>query len=152
MWICAGILKISKFHLFILESILESREQIGHTIFDHSQPKKFRLTFNFCNLYQHAKNQAFSLICFGEMVDLKVLKSDWLRPFWTISPNKTFPKYRICARTEEIRQIFIIEHILWKLLIEFFFKFKKPCFWLISPILEGKQRFLRHPALLYTTW
>ena len=33
------------------------------------------------NLYQYAKNEAVSSICSGEIVDLKILKSDWLRAF-----------------------------------------------------------------------
>ena len=34
--------------------------------------------------------QSVSLICSGEMVDLKILESDWLRPFWPISQEKEF--------------------------------------------------------------
>ena len=34
------------------------------------------------NLYQHAKNQTFSLFCSTDIIDLKSLQSDW--------PNKTF--------------------------------------------------------------
>ena len=33
----------------------------------------------FVNLYQHAKNEAVSSIPYGEIVDLKILQSDWLR-------------------------------------------------------------------------
>ena len=41
------------------------------------------------NLYQHAKNKAITLIHSGDMVDLKILQSDWLRIIWSISqePN-----------------------------------------------------------------
>ena len=35
----------------------------------------------FVNLYQHAKNEAMSLICSGEVVHLKILQSDWLIAF-----------------------------------------------------------------------
>ena len=38
----------------------------------------------FANLYQHAKNEAVSMICSEEIVDLKILQSDWLRAFWPI--------------------------------------------------------------------
>ena len=44
------------------------------------------------NLYQHAKNQAFSSLCFGDQVDLKILLSDWPRVFWSISQEPGFPK------------------------------------------------------------
>ena len=33
------------------------------------------------NLYEHVKNQAISLICPGDIDDLKILQSDWLRAF-----------------------------------------------------------------------
>ena len=44
----------------------------------------------FVNLYQHAKNEALSSICSGEMVDLKILQSDWLRAFWPIISGRRF--------------------------------------------------------------
>ena len=31
----------------------------------------------FVNLYHHAKNEAVSSICSEEMIDLKILQSDW---------------------------------------------------------------------------
>ena len=36
----------------------------------------------FVSLYQHAENE---VICSGEIIDLKILQSDWLRAFWPIS-------------------------------------------------------------------
>ena len=41
------------------------------------------------NLYQHAKNQTFSSFCSRDIVDLKILQSDWPKTFWHISqePN-----------------------------------------------------------------
>ena len=44
----------------------------------------------FVDLYQHAKNEAVSLIYSGEMLDLKILQSEWLRAFWPISHGKHF--------------------------------------------------------------
>ena len=61
--------------------------------------KIFNQLLIFVTLYQHAKNEAVSSICSAEIVDLKVLRSDWLRIFWPLSRNKIFPKYRICAGT-----------------------------------------------------
>ena len=46
----------------------------------------------YVNLYQHAKNQAISLICSGDMVDLKILQSDWVRKFWPLSQEPEFPQ------------------------------------------------------------
>ena len=77
------------------------------------------------NLYQHAKNDAVLWICSG---DIKILQSDWLRAFWPISQEKDFSKYRICARTQQIIQIFIIEQIQWKLMTNFSLDSKNPIF------------------------
>ena len=46
----------------------------------------------FVNLYQHAKNEAVSLICNGEIIDLKILKSDGLKAFWSISLEQDFSR------------------------------------------------------------
>ena len=51
-----------------------------------------------------------------------------MQHFWPISKKKTFPKYGICAGTQHIIQIFIVAHILWKLMTKFFFKIKKHYF------------------------
>ena len=44
------------------------------------------------SLYQHAKNQAISLLCSGDLVDLKILQSDWQRAFWRISQEPDYPQ------------------------------------------------------------
>ena len=54
-------------------------------IFDHAHPKFFDKLLVYVNLYQHAKNPAISQICSGDMVDRKILQSDWLRTFSPIS-------------------------------------------------------------------
>ena len=36
------------------------------------------------------KNQAISLICTGDIVDLKILQSHWLRAFWSVSQAQNF--------------------------------------------------------------
>ena len=47
------------------------------------------------NLYQHATNQAFSSFFSGNIVDLKILQSDWPRAFWHIIQElKIFPNMR----------------------------------------------------------
>ena len=42
------------------------------------------------NLHQRDKNEAVSSICSGEILDLKILQSDWLRAFWPISQEQDF--------------------------------------------------------------
>ena len=54
----------------------------------------------FVNLYQHAKTEVISSICSGEIVDLKILQSDWMRAIWPISQKHDFSQYRICAGTQ----------------------------------------------------
>ena len=82
-----------------------------------------------------------SSTCSGEIVDLKILESDWLRPFWLISQNKIFPHIRFVQ--EHRKKIFIIEQIHWKLLTKFFFISKKHYFWSISPIFRAKKVFFK---------
>ena len=41
-------------------------------------------------MYQHAKNQAFSSLCSGDVVSLEILQSDWPRAFWQISQEPDF--------------------------------------------------------------
>ena len=43
--------------------------------------KTFEQLLIFRTLYQHTKNEAASFICSGEIVDLKILFSDWLTGF-----------------------------------------------------------------------
>ena len=42
------------------------------------------------NLYQHAKNQAFSSLCSRDRVDVNILQSDWPRAFWPITQETHF--------------------------------------------------------------
>ena len=63
------------------------------------------------NLHQRDKNEAVSSICSGEILDLKILQSDWLRAFWPISQEKYFSKYRICAGTHQITKKKFMEQI-----------------------------------------
>ena len=46
------------------------------------------------NLYQHAKNQAFSSLCSRDRVDLNILQSDWSRAFWPITQETHFSQVR----------------------------------------------------------
>ena len=43
--------------------------RLATPISDHTHPKFFDQLLIYVNLYQHAKNQAISLICYGDMVD-----------------------------------------------------------------------------------
>ena len=63
------------------------------------------------NLCQHVKNETILLICSGDMVDERILQSDWLRTFWLLSQEQTFLKYEICAGAKQIISISIIDQI-----------------------------------------
>ena len=53
------------------------------------------------NLYQQAKNQAVSLIFSKDIVDQKILQSDWLKTFWPISLEQKFSQiWDLCRNTE----------------------------------------------------
>ena len=56
------------------------------------------LTFG--NLYQHAKNEAISLIYSGEIVDW--LQSDWLGALRPISQEQDLSQYMIFAGTQQM--------------------------------------------------
>ena len=49
------------------------------------------------NFVQHVKNQAISSICCGDVADIKMVQSVWLKTFWPISKELDFPKYGLCA-------------------------------------------------------
>ena len=59
-------------------------------IFDHAQLKIVSQLVIFVNFYQHAKNEAVSSICSGEIGHLKILQPDWLGGFWPISQEQDF--------------------------------------------------------------
>ena len=54
----------------------------------------------YVNLYRHAKTQAISLICSRDMIDQKILQSDWLRLIWPISQQRKFSQiWDLCRNT-----------------------------------------------------
>ena len=70
--------KVSLFYLFILE--MRSRVQRldwPHPFFIMLNQKISDLLLIFVNLYHHEKNEAVSSICSEEVIDLKILQSDW---------------------------------------------------------------------------
>ena len=140
MWICASMQRISQFHQFTLgiQSIRVQRPDWLHPLL--TMPNQKILTFNFCDFVSTWNNYTVSLICSGEMVDLKILEYDLLRPFWPISQKQDFPKYRICAGRQQI-QIFIIEQIQWKLLPNICLNSKQPYFWPIFHFFFFSKKF-----------
>ena len=82
----------SSFLRYFLLDPLQHRDQIGHKhILTIPNQNIFEQLLIFVNLYQHAKNKAVSSICSGEIIDLKILQSDWLRAFWSILETRFFP-------------------------------------------------------------
>ena len=59
------------------------------------------------NLYQYAKNQAFSSFSSRDIVNLKMLQSDWLRAFWGISQKPKFSQaWDLCKNTANIKLLY----------------------------------------------
>ena len=73
--ICMNTSKINLFHSFFLgiQPILSPENRVATPIFDHAHPIFLNQLLFSINLYQHAKNQAFSLFCSRDIVDLKIL-------------------------------------------------------------------------------
>ena len=87
-WICTSIKKIC-----LLQSVHSWDTVIyrvlwpdcPHPFLTMPTPNVFDQFLIYVDLYEHAKNQAISLICSGDMVDSKILRSDRLRILWPIS-------------------------------------------------------------------
>ena len=61
--------------------------------------KIFNKLLIFESLYKFAKNEAVLSINSREIVDLKILQSDYLRAIGLYLGKKIFPKYGICVGT-----------------------------------------------------
>ena len=119
------------------------------TVNFEAQPKIFWSTFyQFVSTYY---NEAVSWIYSGEIVDLKILQSGCLRAFWPISWEHDFSNYRICAKTQQIKQSFIIKQIQCKLMTKFFVKFKEPFFLAFFQNFGAKKVFSNNPDQSRTT-
>ena len=138
-WICTtSMQKINLFHLFILEvqSIFEFRDKTSHTHFWQCQPKIFWSTFmRICmsmkkiRLYHWLVLEIWLIKKFCNLIGKSgyftdsFWRYDWLKnpAIWSAENilahylqylrNKNFPKYGICVRTQQIKQILIIEQI-----------------------------------------
>ena len=59
------------------------------------------------NMYQHAKNQTFSSSCSRDIVDLRILQSDWSTAFWPISQEPDFSQvWDLCKNTTKINFLY----------------------------------------------
>ena len=120
------------------------RPKWPHPILTMPTPIFFNKLLYSINLYQHAKNQTFSSLCSGDMVNLKWSKSCNLIGWEHFGPyfrNQIFPKYGISARIQPIIWTFFIDQTQKKLMTKFSNKSIKPYFSSIFPIL-GTKKFL----------
>ena len=78
------------------------------------------------NFNQYAKNQALSSFCSRDLVDLKILQSDWPKAFWSISQQPDFSQIYDLREIQQIVSTLIIDQIQEKSMSRFFNKFKKP--------------------------
>ena len=72
------------FLMFILE-IQQILEPVTRLFLTMPTKTFFDQLLIYVNFYHHAKNQVISLICSGNIIDLKILQSVWLRTFWPLS-------------------------------------------------------------------
>ena len=81
-----------------------------------------------------------------QIVYLKFLPSDLLITFWSIFQEHDLSKiWDLCMNTNIIK-IFIIGQI--QIVTKFFFKFKNPYFWHISPMFGAKKVFPKNQAVI----
>ena len=103
------------------------------------------------SFYQQAKHQAISVICSGDIINLKILQCDWLRTFWPISQEPKFSQiWALCRNTTND-----INLMIKQILIKFFNKFKNPVFGsflVYFPNFGGKKKNSGNPALSCTTF
>ena len=79
----------NQFIFFEIQPILVTLDQSGHTHFWPYPPQYFSTNFYFQIICINMQpNQAFSSFCSGDIVNLKILKSQ--RPFWPISQEPDF--------------------------------------------------------------
>ena len=99
-------------------------------------------------LYQRAKNQPISSICFIDIVDLKILQTDWSGASWPISQESPdISKIWHLCRNAAYNINFIRDRIQKKLMTKFYNKLKKPYFWSISgpfPPFFGQNYFFQN--------
>ena len=130
-------------------SFAQSSDRVNFRVLPHDWPHpllttptpKFLTSFYLHEFVPACKKSVNSC----DAINLRVQRPDLLNLLWRNSSfrnyaiwlseyfclhlrNKIFPKHRICAGTQQIINIFIIEQIQWKLMTKFFFKFKKPIF------------------------
>ena len=60
------------------------------------------------NLFQHLKNLAISLIYSGDTTGLRILQSEWLTAFWSISQELHFSQIYDLSRNTAININFYI--------------------------------------------
>ena len=83
-WIYINQKPVYSINFFVrIQPILESCNQSGRSNLWAYPPQYFSIA-SFC------KNQAFSSFCSRDIIDLKILRSNWPRAFWPISKERKF--------------------------------------------------------------
>ena len=103
------------------------------------------------NSYQHSKNQDISAICTRDIVDLKILLSDWLKAFWQIYQEPNF-SYISDLRKNTANNINVLYRILKKLITKFYNKFIKPVLGPSSLFLEPNIFFKKSGPIRNFIW
>ena len=140
--------KIRSFHLLIFEILIFEYLRVRWSDFLHPfltipTSKLFDHLSIYVNLRLHAKNQGISLICSWDVVDWKILQSNWLRIFSPISQKpKCSQMWDLCSNTA---YKFLLQNKFNKNWWQKFSINSKLCFW---PILGQFSQFLGHTNFL----
>ena len=130
---------ISQFHLFILQiqSILESRDQIGHTHFLTMSIQKFLISLWFLSICISMQKMTLPLIFVNSAI--------WLAEsiLVNISGTRFFPKTGLCRITANNVNFYYRTNSVKINDQFFFFKFKKTYFCPISPNFCSKKIFFK---------
>ena len=94
-------------------------------------------------MYQHAKNEAVSSIYSGETLDLKILRSDWLKAFWSISQEQDFSQIYDLRRNTVNNNIFYYRTSSVKINDQIFLQIQKNLFLVHFPNFWDKKCFFK---------
>ena len=126
--------------------------RVATPIFDHGNPNIFRSTFSFHEFVSTCeKSSLFLSICSWDIVDLKILQSDWPRGFWPVSQELDFFQVWNLHRNPANNIHLDYRPNSKKLITKFSNILKKPYFLAHFPIFGAKIFFPKNTALSCTT-
>ena len=129
------------------------RPEWPHSFLTNPTPIFFNQLFISRNLHQHAKNQAFSSFCSGDIANLKNTAFWLVKSILAHIPGTKFfwSKRFVQEYSKYITFLYSTNTKKKKKKTKFPNKFEKPFFWPISPFLGAKSFFSKNSNLSRTT-